>query len=134
MGAVEGTHDIECFISDEDLAESDLEFPDEVTETFTVEVGQVEYYRNHLRNLAERMKAEYGYYFEVGKLADALYHLRKLDGFLTNDVLITDGDGPGYEIAIEYRTDEMHPLRVRISENGWYVLAPVYDEEDRDEQ
>lgn len=133
MQQVRGTHEMECFISDEALEESNLAFLDDVTETFKVQVGPVEYYRNHLQDLADRMNAEYGYYFEVGKLADALYHLRKIDGFLTDDVLIADGDVAGYEIAIEYRTDQMYPLRVRISENGWYVLAPVHDEEDRDE-
>lgn len=126
MGLLQGVYEVECFLTNEDMREK--EYPEENTETFRIDLGEVEYYRNHLQELRDRMKEECGYYFDVGKLADALYHLREIDGFLTNGVL-KKGETGGYAIPLQYRTDKPYPLRVRISQDGWYVIAPCMDQE-----
>lgn len=120
-------YEVEGFVSDETMQEK--EYPDEHTETFRVEKGSKEYYRNHLDELRGQMKAECGYYFDVLKLAQGLESLQRMDGFLNREVMVDVAGNIGGSIEIEYRTDKPYPLRVRISKHGWYVVAPCWDKD-----
>ena len=132
MGELQGTLGREAFVTNESMEEMD--FPEDHLETFVVETGPEEYYRSHLYELKTDMKEEYRYWFDVSKVAAAIHHISGIDGFLNEDVLTGDTDGPGLGIEIQYRTDQPYPLRVRISENGWYVVSPLLESEEQLEE
>jgi len=123
--AVMSAKNVHGFMTQSDMEE--MTYPEDSLSSFFVELGDERYFKHHLKQLADEMNEKYGYCFDEAKLAAALYHIAELDGFFDREVLHSgETDGPGVAIEIQYRTDKMYPIRVRIAPDSWYILAPAH--------